>query len=120
MLSILEELFLVNGGDKTWLIVGLKVVPEKLMKLAKFNNIMAHQPWKIKTSDIYEIYKGSSASSNWNFNEFVHASLILFHFHKMASFIESLDLSVKHKFSFSKGYEMISQISKLYIFTSYF
>lgn len=98
LLAVLEELFLINGGNKEWLIHGLKVVPDKLAKLARFNNIMAHQPWKLQSTDIIDIYKGSK--SNWNFNEFVQASLILFYFHKLASVTECLDLSIKHSFRF--------------------
>ena len=47
LLKILEERFLVSGGDKNWLIYGLEIVPKKLKKLAKLVNIISHQPWKI-------------------------------------------------------------------------
>ena len=49
---MLEDRFLEYGGDESWLIYGLDVVPEKIVHLAKLNNILAHQPWKILTEDI--------------------------------------------------------------------
>jgi hypothetical protein len=52
LFKILEEKFLENGGDESWLIYGLDVIPEKLSKLSKINNILAHQPWIINTDDI--------------------------------------------------------------------
>lgn len=52
LFRILEEKFLENGGDESWLIFGLDVLPEKLKKLARFNNIFSHQPWKIKGDDL--------------------------------------------------------------------
>jgi hypothetical protein len=53
LLQKLEIKFLEYGGDQTWLIEGLAVVPEKIKKLAKINNILAHQSWKLKTQDIH-------------------------------------------------------------------
>lgn len=49
---MLEDNFLEYGGDESWLIYGLDVVPEKISNLARLNNILAHQPWKILTEDI--------------------------------------------------------------------
>jgi hypothetical protein len=49
---MLEDNFLEYGGDESWLIYGLDVVPEKIANLARLNNILAHQPWKILTEDI--------------------------------------------------------------------
>lgn len=52
----LEEKFLEAGGDESWLIYGLDVVPEKLKKLARFNNVFSHQPWKIKGDDLKVLF----------------------------------------------------------------
>jgi hypothetical protein len=57
LFKILEEKFLENGGDESWLIFGLDVIPEKLNKLSKINNLLAHQPWVLNTEDIKVIYK---------------------------------------------------------------
>jgi len=48
----LEEIFISVGGDERWLIEGLNAVPEKVKKIGRINNILAHQPWKLTTNDI--------------------------------------------------------------------
>jgi hypothetical protein len=60
LLQKLEIEFLEYGGDESWLSEGLAVVPEKIKKMAKINNLLAHQAWKIKIQDIkvYFINKG--------------------------------------------------------------
>ena len=52
LLRILELDFLEYGGKEVWLIEGISVVPEKIRKLCKINNILAHQPWMINIQDI--------------------------------------------------------------------
>ncbi len=52
LFKTLEDAFLECGGDESWLIYGLDVIPEKLSKLSRINNILAHQPWKMITEDI--------------------------------------------------------------------
>jgi hypothetical protein len=52
LFKTIEDAFLEVGGDEAWLIYGLDVIPEKLSKLSKINNLLAHQPWKIITEDI--------------------------------------------------------------------
>jgi len=94
MLRCLEDLFLYYGGDESWLIHGLKSVPEKLKKLAKYNEIMAHQPWKITADDISELFSNKNTYLKWNNNELVHASTILFNFHKLSSFVKGLNLNI--------------------------
>ena len=41
------------------------------------------------------LHKSENANENWNFNEFIHAAIILVTFHKLAAISESLDLSVR-------------------------
>jgi hypothetical protein len=52
LLKVLEENFLEAGGDESWLIHGLDVVPEKLARIGRINNMIAHQPWIILPDDI--------------------------------------------------------------------
>jgi hypothetical protein len=60
LFKTLEDAFLECGGDESWLIYGLDVIPEKLSKLSRINNILAHQPWKMITEDIKVRYLKSS------------------------------------------------------------
>lgn len=48
--------FIINGGDPKWISRGLAATPEKIKSLSKINNILAHQPWKLKASIITVIY----------------------------------------------------------------
>ena len=52
LIRVTEDAFLFYGGDENWLLHGLNYVPKKIQKLAKINNIMAHQPWKIHGNDL--------------------------------------------------------------------
>lgn len=54
LLQHLEQEFLLAGGDIDWLINGLNsfTISTKLKMIAKFNNILAHQLWKLKVQDI--------------------------------------------------------------------
>jgi len=49
---ILEENFIEAGGDESWLIYGLDIVPDKIVRLGRINNILAHQPWILLPDDI--------------------------------------------------------------------
>ena len=89
----LEAEFLANGGDENWLISGLEVIPEKLRKLEKINNILAHQPWKLKEQDLIEISTKTNPNF-WQINELVQPVIILSHFHRLATIIESLKLNI--------------------------
>lgn len=90
LLIKLQESFLLKGGDEDWLVYGLAKVPEKLQKLAKINNLLAHQPWKFCTKDITELF---TTKNGWNRDELVHAALIMINYHRLASIVESLKIS---------------------------
>ncbi len=89
----LEAEFLLNGGDENWLIYGLEIVPEKLRKLEKINNILAHQPWKLEEIDILEIYVKTNPNY-WNLNELVEAILVMVNFHRLSGVLESIKLGL--------------------------
>jgi len=52
LIRTIEDAFLFHGGDENWLLHGLSYVPNKIKKLARINNILAHQPWKIQGNDL--------------------------------------------------------------------
>lgn len=93
LLRELEMQFLIKGGDEIWLIKGLEAVPDKLRQLEKINNILAHQPWKLKLQDIKEIHSKFNPKG-WHMNELIHAALILTFYHRLASVVESMRLNV--------------------------
>ena len=103
----MEELFLIYGGDKDWLIQGIKVVPEKLQNIAKYNELMANKPQSLRVEAILEMLNNSNSYNCWNMNELVHASSILFNFHKLASFVNSLAISTSFEFCFEGDEETL-------------
>jgi hypothetical protein len=48
----LKAIYLVKGGDEDWLINGVEGTDDKIKKLSKINNLLAHQPWKLTRKDI--------------------------------------------------------------------
>lgn len=96
LLKSLEIEFLLKNGDERWLQDGLSVVPEKIKKLEKINNILAHQPWKLKTQDINDIYSKYDANG-WNLIELVQAVLILTNYHRLATISLSMKSALKEE-----------------------
>lgn len=89
MLYYLENEFLLSGGEVDWLVYGLSKAPEKLQQLGRVNNIIAHQPWKFNLKELCDCL------NSWNQNELLEALLILVHFHRQATLIESLKVKLK-------------------------
>jgi hypothetical protein len=48
MLNILEEQFVLNGGNLEWITGGLKKVDPRLAKFAEINEILAFKPWQLQ------------------------------------------------------------------------
>jgi len=94
LLRNLEEEYLLNGGDEDWLIYGLDGAPEKLKKLEIINNILAHQPWKLKIQDIQEVCNFNSINC-WNIEDLVQSVIVLTTFHRLATVLESLKFNIK-------------------------
>lgn len=89
LLSLLESQFLYYGGEETWINSGLSHVPNKLQSLAKINNIIAHQPWKLNSKDILELFE------YWTKEELLEALLLIVFFQRQASILESLKLRLR-------------------------
>lgn len=95
LLKSLEADFILLGGDEEWLVFGLAAVPEKIRKLEILNNIMAHQPWKLKIQDIKDIC-GLQGASAWNIEDLVQSVIVLSTFHRLATVLESMRISVRN------------------------
>lgn len=89
LLGYLENKFLLNGGEIEWLVSGLNSVPEKLKVLGNINNILAHQPWKLNIKDIKGVLQ------YWTREELLEALIIIIVFHRLATILESLKISLK-------------------------
>ena len=68
LLKILEEQFLLYGGDIDWLNNGLKKVEGKLQKIGEINEIMAFKPWILSVQHIEGLIK-SEDKYRWSVPE---------------------------------------------------
>jgi sestrin len=69
LLKILEEQFLLFGGDVSWLTEGLKAIDRKLRRISELNELMAYRPWIIDYTHIESIAKGEDQKINWSISE---------------------------------------------------
>jgi len=76
-----EQQFLLNGGDPTWL-ENISNASPKMQLIFDLNQILAHQPWMIKSTDIENILRGDHL---WTLSELVHASVIMACFRSISS-----------------------------------
>ena len=53
LLRTLEEIFILQGGDESWIINGLKSVPEKIQNISKLNNINSELLNKVQLLKYY-------------------------------------------------------------------
>lgn len=94
LLTVLENYFLENDGDESWLIHGLDILPKKLKLISKVNHILALCPWSLKKKHITELTNriGEDGALSWNMNELMNAVLILIFYQKMAAVANSIGL----------------------------
>lgn len=50
LLKILEEQFMLSGGNIEWLQRGLEAVDPKLRGIARLNELLAHKPWVVNAA----------------------------------------------------------------------
>eukprot|EP00349_Pseudokeronopsis_sp_Brazil_P012542 CAMPEP_0202979850 /NCGR_PEP_ID=MMETSP1396-20130829/85891_1 /ASSEMBLY_ACC=CAM_ASM_000872 /TAXON_ID= /ORGANISM="Pseudokeronopsis sp., Strain Brazil" /LENGTH=139 /DNA_ID=CAMNT_0049719469 /DNA_START=118 /DNA_END=537 /DNA_ORIENTATION=- len=86
LLELLEEQFLLSGGDSTWLERGLKSVPEKIRLLGELNETMAYRPWTITSAHIEQLVRPAvGGKAMWSYAEVIHAGAILATYHGLCS-----------------------------------
>jgi hypothetical protein len=57
LLNILEEHFVLNGGNLDWITIGLKAVDPRIAKFAQLNEILAFKPWHLASRNIESLLK---------------------------------------------------------------
>ena len=89
LLKILEEQFLLYGGDVSWLTEGLKAIDPKLARLGDLNELLAFRPWSLNTSGIIDSLTSSDSESSvrWSIPEILHAGAIFAHYHSLCGLI---------------------------------
>lgn len=69
LLKLLEEQFLLNGGNVVWLTKGMKKIDKKLKRLGEFNEYQAFKPWVITHSMIESLLKAEDHKLAWSIPE---------------------------------------------------
>ncbi|KAI9861447.1 MAG: Sestrin-1 [Trichoglossum hirsutum] len=82
LMTLMSEQFLQTParGQRIWL-QGLDNVPPKLRGLAKYNALLAHEPWRITKHHIREL-----AKLKWQLHDILQATMILSFYHSMGAF----------------------------------
>lgn len=90
-IRLLEEYFLMHGGDQQWL-VEPSSAPAKLHALHELNAMLAHEPWAISDATFRRLLQAGedSDSDAWSKAELVHAMTLLTTFHAHASLAYSI------------------------------
>ena len=105
LLKMVEEQFLEEGGDETWLIAGRNAVPKKLQVLSLLVNILSHQPWKVSSEEL----KG--LKSYWTLPELCEVAVVVVHYNKLCIIEESLKNVVMVETNFDNGVDDSTQES---------
>ncbi len=85
LLKILEEQFLLYGGDVSWLTHGLSKTDQKLKRLGDLNEILAFRPWSLELPSMIE---GLTIGDNsWSIPEILLAGAILAQYHSLCGLI---------------------------------
>ena len=66
LLNILEEQFVLNGGDYEWIIGGLKVCDPKVAMFAELNELLAFLPFKLSVEHVQPLLRGPDGPV-WSF-----------------------------------------------------
>ena len=90
LLKMVEEQFLEEGGDETWLIAGLNAVPKKLQVLSLLVNIL---------------------SPYWTLPELCEVAVVVVHYNKLCIIEESLKNVVMVETNFDNGVDDSTQES---------
>ena len=87
LINILEEQFVLQGGDLQWITEGLKKVEPRLAKFAEINEIMAFRPWGVKPYHLEKLLKRDEDGHGWNVQQVLVGACVLAHFHGLCSFV---------------------------------
>ena len=60
LLNILEEQFILEGGDLEWISEGLAKVDPRLARFSELNEIMAFRPWSLSSIHLQRVLQPNS------------------------------------------------------------
>ena len=83
------ELFLLHGGELSWLERPFNGLPKKLRVLSQINGKLAHAPWTLDPSDL----EGLGVEGKWSASELAQMLAILATFHTLPCVVFALGVS---------------------------
>ena len=110
--NLVEEQFVLIDGDPKWLDVGFKAVDKKLQIFASINEILAHRPWTMCSEVLDSLLRQSDRSLAWSYNEIVHASYILIHFHTLCYLVYGQGVTEEADQPFSPEFQESLELRK--------
>ena len=87
LLRILEEQFVLCGGDIEWITSGLKKVEPRLAKFAELNEILAFAPWNLNSKHLKKLLQADEDGSAWTVPQVLKGATILAVYHGLCSFV---------------------------------
>ena len=87
LLTILEEQFVLNGGNLQWITHGLKKVDPRVARFAEVNEILAMKPWALQSKHIQQLLQKDDQGPAWNFQQVLMGCVVLSHYHAMCCFV---------------------------------
>jgi len=97
LLNILEEQFVLEGGELTWLTEGLEKVDPRLRRFSELNEILAFRPWALSSNHLQPILQTDEAGLACSAEQLVKGALVLAHYHGLCSFVLSQGLTEDSK-----------------------
>lgn len=86
LLNILEEQFVLNGGEIEWITQGIKAVEPRVAKFAEINEILAYKPWALSSKHVEQLLK-SDDLPGWSLQSILTACSVMSHYHALSSFV---------------------------------
>ncbi len=87
LLNILQEQFVLNGGNVEWIIIGLKAVDARIAKFAEINEILAYRPWKLGYKHIQSLLTKDEDGLSWSFQQILTACSVMSHYHSLSCLV---------------------------------
>lgn len=89
LLNILEEQFILEGGELTWITEGLSKVEPRLARFSELSEIMAFRPWTLSTTHLQRVLHGDdSTCQQLSVAQLVKGAIVLAHYHSLCSFVQ--------------------------------
>lgn len=87
LLNLLEEQFVLEGGDLNAITEGLSRVDPGLARFSELNEIMAFRPWAITFNHLQRILEPTETGPGWSVQQLVKGAMVLSHYHGLCSFV---------------------------------